>query len=110
MNKKIITSEEAIDSDEQITKPCSDCPWRRDSIKGWLGGMTPEEWLDAIHGMGDTFIDCHTINGPQCAGAAIYRANISKLPRNPMILQLPKDKESVFSTPMEFLKHHKEKL
>ena len=25
--------------------PCDECPWRRISMPGWLGPMSPEEWV-----------------------------------------------------------------
>ncbi len=38
MGKKFISSEDAVQAKCQHTTPCSDCPWRRDSLNGWLGG------------------------------------------------------------------------
>ena len=91
----------------QHKKPCKDCPWRRNAVNGWLGSLSAEEWVAAAHQ--EARIDCHINVEPatQCAGAAIYRANILKLPRYAEILVLPKDREKVFCTPMEFLDHHK---
>lgn len=49
-------------------KPCSNCPFRKDSLKGWLGEKRIKEILEA-----DTFV-CHkTTKGTakdrlQCAG------------------------------------------
>lgn len=57
-------------------------------------------------------IPCHlqkTLTGPkakQCVGAAIFRSNICKSPRDPAVLTLPKDTVSIFSWPPEFLDHH----
>jgi len=42
-------------------RPCNDCPWRRKSCAGWLGPFGIK----------------------QCAGAAVYRANVCKSPRDP---------------------------
>jgi hypothetical protein len=47
------------------------------------------------------------VNTPQCAGAAIFRANVGVaqfLP--PALHKLPKDHEAVFSSPEEFYAHH----
>jgi hypothetical protein len=95
----------------QHTKCCSDCPWRRISIRSWLGldhktgqFYTPAYWLKLAHG--ETLTDCHLRNQFQCAGMAIYRANVCKRPRYPEILILPADEKLVFSTPMEFIAHH----
>lgn len=98
------SGDEAIEVDFQHETPCHDCPWRRDSIKGWLGSMTPREWTDHAHGR--SLVDCHTSIGAQCAGIAIYRSNVCKLPDKPSI-KLPKDHETVFSNRMEFEDHHK---
>src|SRR6478609_9415624 len=104
MGRKLISSDEAKPSDRQHTRPCSDCPWRRDSLPGWLGSRTADAWLKSAHGEDMTY--CHTVLGPQCAGLAIYRANVCKIPRDPEALRLPKDCETVFASPNEFLDHH----
>lgn len=98
--KQLITADEA----PQITKPCSDCPWARHALAGWLGALSADEWLAAAHG--EATADCHALKGPQCAGMAIYRANVAKLPRDPKALKLPADREAVFATPSEFKEHH----
>lgn len=89
---------------KQHSKPCSDCPWARKALEGWLGGTSIDEWLAEAHG--EARIDCHVLLGPQCAGAAIYRANVLKRPRNPDILRLPADTALVFAGPHEFRAHH----
>lgn len=95
--------------------PCSECPWRRNSLPGWLGPHTAEEWAQGVHG--DQEIACHlTIpedadDEPEdvsmmtaCSGAAIHRANICKSPRN-VPYKLPADTRTVFGYG-EFLEHH----
>jgi hypothetical protein len=106
MNKRgqLITSEEARPAVTQHKAPCSDCPWARKSLAGWLGDTSREEWLGDAHG--EARIECHTLVGAQCAGAAIYRANVFKLPRDPSLLRLPADRERVFSNKTEFWEHH----
>jgi hypothetical protein len=69
---------------------------------GW--GSTSEDYVQMAHG--EQQIDCHTKVGPQCAGAAIYRANVLKMPRDNSVIQLPMDTDTVFKTPMEFIAHH----
>lgn len=106
--------------------PCFDCPWRRVSLPGWTGPFSPEEWVSMAHS--DIAIACHTTlpgedadesydhddedpdtwNAPgvlQCAGAAIYRSNIFKSPRNPQVATLPSDTDTVFGRG-EFEAHH----
>lgn len=102
---KLISSNESTRSRVQHKKPCSDCPWRRDALPGWLGGFTPESWVATAHS--DSLVKCHTIRGPQCAGTAIYRANVCKVPRDDKALRLPANRDQVFGTPIEFLTHHK---
>lgn len=100
----------------EVTKtPCSECPWRRVAKPGHLGPHSADEWALGAHG--ESAIACHmTIHGPdaewddgtmrQCAGAARFRANIHKLPRDPAIAVGPKDPK-VFSDNREFITHHK---
>jgi hypothetical protein len=102
--RQLVSADEAVRATSQHTRPCSDCPWRRDALPGWLGSMTADEWTAAVHG--EASVECHTLLGAQCAGAAIYRANICKLPRDPRQLRLPKDRAAVFGRPGEFISHH----
>lgn len=106
MNKRgqLITTEEARPANGQHKAPCSDCPWARRSMAGWLGDTSREEWLGDAHG--ETRIECHTLLGAQCAGAAIYRANVCKIPRDPALLRLPADRRLVFADRHEFWERH----
>jgi hypothetical protein len=45
-----------------VKKPCANCPFRKDSLKGWLGKERMTEILDA-----DSFV-CHKKTDKQCAG------------------------------------------
>jgi hypothetical protein len=105
--RQLVSSDEARPAKRQHETPCSDCPWRRKALPGWLGSMTAEEWVAAAHS--ETRIDCHTLIGAQCAGAATYRANICKRPRDPELLLLNSDRVVVFARPHEFLDHHNHK-
>lgn len=104
MKRKLLTYDPSRKAGEQIKKPCTDCPFRRDSIAGWLGGDSPEAWIESVHG--ETRIVCHVYSDVQCAGAAIYRANVCKLVHDPTALQLEPDRETVFARSTEFLEHH----
>jgi hypothetical protein len=101
---RLITSDEATPATRQHKKPCSDCPFRRTSLKGWLGGMKPEFFTQFAHREG--VYPCHTKDGAQCAGMAVFRANICKAPRNKEALVVGQDKRNVFAWDDEFLKHH----
>lgn len=101
--RQLISIEEAVPAKAQHRRPCSDCPWARTALKGWLGGATTEEWIASAHG--DGRIDCHTLTGAECAGAAIYRANVAKSCRG-NVLRLEADRAIVFALPAEFIAHH----
>ena len=62
--------------------------------------------IKAAHG--EAKIECHAFAGPQCVGAATYRANVGKLTRGDQ-LRCSKDNKNVFSTPAEFIEHHERK-
>lgn len=100
------SGDQAKPAKKQHTNPCADCPWARTALQGWLGSLTMDEWLEAAHG--ETRLDCHTISNQQCAGGAIYRANVYKSPRDPALLRLPADRQKVF-TFGEFRQHHEQK-
>ena len=101
---RMTTSDEAIVTEMQPTKPCHDCPFARTAINGWLGGNTKEEWSALVQG--EVLIPCHALKGPQCAGAAILRGNMCKRPRDRSLLVLPPDRDRVFSHTREFEDHH----
>jgi len=102
--KQLLSIGDAREATGQHKKPCSDCPWARSSFPGWLGGMSADEWLQEAHS--ESTIECHTLLGAQCAGSAIYRANVCKKPRDKSVLLLPANRERVFATPAEFRVHH----
>lgn len=101
--RQLLTYHDARPRKTQHKSPCSDCPFARASLRGWLGSSTMGEWIAAVHG--EALIECHTTD-KQCAGAAIYRANVCKLPRDLDLLRLPADKVTVFANPKEFRSHH----
>lgn len=101
---QVTSSDQATKANGQHTKPCGDCPWARAAAPGWLGGTSADEWIRAAHG--EARIECHTMKGAQCAGAATYRANVCKRTRDPEDLVLPQDKARVFASRAEFLAHH----
>ena len=99
---------------EAVKEPCNECPWRRDASVGHLGPHTAREWTRMAHS--ETAIACHkTIEGDdgwdgkkirQCRGAAVFRANVCKTPRNPSVAKGPENHEAVFSNNEEFVNHH----
>lgn len=65
-------------------QPCNECPFRRNSAKGWLGGFTVEETLCAARSE-DAF-DCHLTRGTEevksCAGRLLFAVKTCKSFRN----------------------------
>lgn len=104
MSRKLITSDEAVPAKGQHRKPCSDCPFARKALHGWLGGGSVADWVASAKG--DDKLECHVLRGAQCAGGATFRANICKRPRDPEALVLPPDRGAVFATTAEFEGHH----
>lgn len=97
-------------------QPCAECPWVRTSTPGHLGPYTAEHWAEIAHS--EAPIMCHRtlrhgdhqFTDPeirQCRGAAIFRANIFKTPRNPTAARAEeRDTETVFRWDDEFIEHH----
>jgi hypothetical protein len=101
---RLVAGDQATHCESQPKLPCADCPFARTAIPGWLGDVTIEDFLLAAHG--ESRLDCHTLIGPQCAGAAIYRANVCKLPRDKSFLVLEPNDDLVFSSAEQFREHH----
>lgn len=96
-------------------KPCDECPFRRDIEPGFLGGSPAGVYVGRT--LGPFILNCHKApgyrlnprdpNGLQCAGGAIFRANIGVAEIMPgAILTLEPDAEIVFTSAAEFLAHH----
>lgn len=105
--------------------PCKECPFRRTSAKGWLGGHTPEEFAEVS--AGDGHVACHMTTARSveqemiedddddevddrmataCSGRAIFLSNLCKMPRDPTVPKLPRDTNLVFANRQQFLDHH----
>ena len=100
--------------------PCSDCPFRRKAMPGWLGAANPQSFITAISM--EQPLPCHqTIDytnpdwkvqweaqkvGNICAGALIMSANMCKLPRDRSFPRLERDVLRVFKLPQEFIDYH----
>lgn len=96
-----------------VKKPCKNCPFRKDSQKGWLGKERAEEISKA-----ETFV-CHKTvdyteennqdNRLQCAGFMIMKKEESLFytlaKRLKIKLELTGE-ELIFKSKKEFIKHH----
>lgn len=63
-----------------MSRPCSECPWRKEHLSGWLGGYPAEYFADALRA--NEIHPCHkNDHGPDhpdsllCAGALAVAAN-----------------------------------
>lgn len=73
------------------TSPCKECPWRKNSLQGFLGGNSAEQYAD--HLQFNVIPECHLhstyeddetgelVEGVLCAGALATSANACILPR-----------------------------
>jgi len=67
------------------TAPCQECPWRKASAAGWLGGLDENFYSDAFNAGEVPACHCHD-HGPEndktafCAGALSVMANSAKQP------------------------------
>lgn len=100
---------------------CAECPLRRDSAPGYLGGYSPEMYIDVLHGPAS--IACHKfLKNPLdqqhvCTGVAAFRANVGHVCKiNGHITGaqdstdfVGPDRENFFASDAEFLAHHRNK-
>lgn len=102
---------------KQHTIPCRECPFRRTSLRGYLGANRLDHF--STLSMSEEPMPCHTKvdythpdwetvqrSSPQCAGRATLWANTCKLPRNPALLRVKPDRTNVFNNIREFIAHH----
>lgn len=87
-----------------VRKPCKDCPFRTDCLKGWLNRMP--EILDA-----DSFV-CHKNTKLQCAGHMLIKGGANAFVRlaGRLRIDLPlRGRELVFETEQDCIAHHEDK-
>lgn len=114
--KKLIVATDPPKHD--VKKPCSQCPWIRTVEPNALGGSDALVYIGQVHG--PFFLPCHhdcdfsdpnwkeKVDTQQCAGAAIFRANVGIESMMPDFLhKLPADEEAVFSNAAQFIAHHR---
>lgn len=119
--------------------PCGECPFRKKSIPGWLGGGGPEDFVRDT--MNDALMPCHTdknfikardaehtpeefqealLDGSiqHCAGARIFFKNQCKMSQNPLYMEAQREGKikpvernpEVFTFRNEFIEHHSKLL
>lgn len=103
--------------------PCDACPFRKNSVPGWLGADTAEGFIQNINA--DVHLPCHSHvdyerddwrkqaeKAPFCAGAMQMMRNCGKLPLDPELVKARNQYErnpDVFAFPHFFIEHHKRK-
>ena len=98
--------------------PCKECPWKKDSLKGFLGGWTPESYADAV--AMNEIPCCHLVDhGPQdnksafCVGALATASNSCIQPhKTPGAIEAKKKigkREDCFQWVRDFYEYHAEK-
>lgn len=110
---------------KQHKLPCESCPYRRDSVKGYLGDCSNDPIQFITGRMHHEKHECHSTvdyddvdtvseqvaKAPTCAGFAIMCKNMAKLPYNrescDLIKEVEPDRETVFSHIAEFINYHK---
>jgi hypothetical protein len=102
--------------------PCVECPLRRDSAPGYLGGYTPEMYVEILHGPAS--IACHCSPGfhegviplqRHCTGVAAFRANVGHVcevgghlsAAHNSTVSVGPDRDLFFASDEEFVAHHK---
>ncbi len=104
--------------------PCNDCPFRKNSLAGWLADYTPQQLHTIV--MNEMPFPCHLTHeddleweeagseeNPLCAGALMYMKKNAKSPRRQdlhiIVKDIPlADCDNILSV-TEFFKHHSTK-
>jgi hypothetical protein len=84
--------------------PCRDCPFRKDSLKGWLGSKRMEGFLR------DASFVCHKNTDLQCAGHMLINGSDNAFVQLAARLRIPlklSGKDLVFDSKAECIKHHR---
>jgi len=84
-------------------RPCADCPFRKDSLKGWLGEASMREILDT-----SSFV-CHKKTDLQCAGHMLIKGDENDFNQFAHRLNIPlnlKGKALIFANKQELINHH----
>lgn len=98
-------------------KPCAECPWRKNSPAGWLGGHSAYYYADAV--TANEVPACHLQDhGPDsddtamCAGALSVAANACIQPHKTIGGVEARDivgrSSDTFAHPKMFYEHHEE--
>jgi hypothetical protein len=112
---------------KRMSKPCKECPFKKDSVKGWLGAASgnPQEFLSSMEynllgchmkvnweEATDEEIEARAVKHP-CIGALSFCENSAKFPRGARVegpyrehLDRAEKNPDVFKWSYEFIQHH----
>lgn len=85
-------------------KPCSNCPFKKDTLEGWLGEDRMTEILKA-----KSFV-CHKNTDLQCAGFMLIKGDESEFVTTAKMFGIDlnlKGKEKVFNSKQDCINYHK---
>jgi hypothetical protein len=85
-----------------VKKPCKHCPFKKTSLKGWLGHRIEND-LKA-----DNFV-CHKKTELQCAGHMLLKGEENRFVQFAKLLKIPLElsgRELVFDTKEDCILHH----
>lgn len=105
---------------------CSECPFKRESLPGWLGSAESAREFLIPHWDMERPLTCHmevdwdadekrqvkmqNKAGCLCRGLLAMMKNVAKRPRDRILAaardNVPADRETFFSHPGEFFEHH----
>lgn len=88
-----------------VPRPCAQCPFRKDTLEGWLGESRAKEICESKS------FTCHKTSKPrlQCAGHMLLMGEKNSFVdlASKMKIELNlSGRELVFDNPDEFIKHH----
>lgn len=109
-----------------MKSPCKECPFRKDSMKGWLGPYkTPQDLINAGRGSESGMYKCHMevnekmeymdgfdahLQASPCRGALIMMKKSCHRPRNPktvaLMEQVTEENKKQVLAEWEVLEHH----
>src|SRR5579859_5406661 len=116
---------EKVNNSTVMKKPCNECPYRKASLKGWLGEDSgkPEKFLMQLefkaHPCHKTVdwdqpeqgVEEEADEAPICVGAMQFMNNSLMLSRHPDIARIQKEygkNEDVLQYKHNFIEHHKQ--
>lgn len=103
---------------DNLKNPCAECPFKKTSFKGWLGGLTAQETNDAV--LNEADFACHMTRKKQnaqmsrCKGSQLFLIHHCKSPKFNMPLKKALDQTKKELHIMgnylgfDFIKHHTE--